>query len=162
MSTKRLALRRTTTVVGVIAVMALGFGSIRAASAWTTASAPLKVSPASVATLQANLTTEKERSESLTKQLQALDARSRDLEAALSAARERIDADAGHAGDLEDQLAAAAKKLSKLEAAIAKAKRALAAQAARAAARPATTTTSGRSSGGERDEDDDEHEDDDD
>jgi DNA repair exonuclease SbcCD ATPase subunit len=162
MSTKRLALRRFTTMVGVIAVLALGFGSIKAASAWTAAAAPLKVSPVSVATLQANLTTEKARSEALSEQLLALDARSRDLEAALTAAKDRIDADAGHAGDLEDQLAAAAKKLSKLEAAIAKAKRALAAQAARAAvARPATTTTAGRSSGGEHDEDD-EHEDDDD
>ena len=47
MSTKHLVLRRLVTVVGVVAVLALGFGSIRAASAWTAASAPLTVAPVS-------------------------------------------------------------------------------------------------------------------
>ena len=168
MSTKHLALRRLATAVGVVAVLALGYGSIRAASAWTAASAPLTVAPVSVRTLQANLADEQARSEALTQQLQALDARSQDLETALSQAQERIDSDATHAGDLEQQLAEAKAKLAKMEASIAKAKKALAAQVAAAkraaaaqaaAASRASTTSSGHSG---EDEHEHEHGDDDD
>jgi chromosome segregation ATPase len=140
MSTRHLIIRRLFTIVGVVAVLALGFGSIRAASAWTAASAPLTVAPVSVATLQTKLADEHARSEALIQHLRDLDARSVDLETALAQAQERIDGDAGHASDLEDQLAAANKKLTKLETAIAKAKKALAAQAA--APRVVKTTTS--------------------
>src|SRR4029079_7563797 len=123
------ALRRTATVVGVVAVMALGFGSIRAASAWTAASAPLSVAPVSVANLQADLADEHARSEALTQQLHELDARSLELETALTQANDRITSDTTHATDLEEQLADASAKLVKLESAIAKAKKRLAAQA---------------------------------
>ena len=162
MSTKRLALRRLATAVGVIAVMALGFGSIQAASAWTAASAPLTVAPVSVATLQANLADEHARSLALTQQLHELDARSQDLEMALTQANERIATDTTHATDLEKQLAAAAKKLDKLETSIAKAKKALAAQVAAAAraSQPSLTSSSTTSSAGSsHDEEEEEHED---
>jgi len=158
MSTKHLLLRRLLTTVGVIGVLVLGYGSIRAASAWTAASAPLAVAPVTVATLQTKLADEHARSEALVARLQDLDARSRALETALSQAQDRIDSDAGHATDLEDQPAAANKKLTKLEAAIAKAKKAL---AARVTTRVVTTTTSKSSSAGSHeDEHEDEHEDD--
>ena len=156
MTPTRLRIRRLLTVVGVIAVLALGFGSIRAASAWTAASAPLPVAPVSVATLRATLDQEQARSEALASQLRELDARSRDLETALTQAHERIDADVSKAGETEDQLAVASSKLADLERAIAKAKKALAAQAA-AAARQARTTSVSQSSS--RDDDDD-HDDD--
>lgn len=155
MSTKRLALRRLATAVGVMAVLALGFGSIRAASAWTAASAPLTVAPVSVKILQGNLADEQARSEALTQQLQELDAQSKDLETALTEARDRIDSDASHAGDLEKQLAEAKAKLAKMDAAIAKAKKSLAGQAAAKPAASRATTTGGGSH-----HEDDEHEND--
>ena len=162
MSTNHLVLRRLATIIGVIAVMALGYGSIKAASAWTAASAPLTVAPVSVSVLKSSLADEQARSKALAAQLQDLDASSRDLETALAQAKDRVVADSGQAGDLEDQLDAASKKLAKLEAAILKAKKALAAQVA-AAARQTRTASAGsstsRSHDGE-DEHEDEHEDD--
>ena len=110
MSTNRLALRRLATAAGVVAVMALGFGSIQAASAWTAASAPLTVAPVSVQEVQADLADERARSQALTEQLHELDARSQDLETALTEANDRIATDTTHATDLEKQLAAAAAK----------------------------------------------------
>ena len=160
MSTKRLALRRLATAIGVVAVMALGFGSIKAASAWTAASAPLSVAPVSVTTLQASLANEHARSQALTQQLHELDARSQDLETALTQANDRIASDTAHATDLEKQLAAAAKKLDTLETAIAKAKKQLASLGA-AAARVTRTSSVSTSSGSIRHEDDDDGEHDD-
>lgn len=159
MTPTRLRIRRLLTVVGVIAVLALGFGSIRAASAWTAASAPLPVAPVSVATLRATLDQEQARSAALASHLRELDARSRDLETALTQARERIDADVSKAGETEDELAVASSKLADLERAIAKAKKALAAQAA-AAARQARTTSVSQSSSRDDDDHDDEDEED--
>ena len=164
MSTRRLALQRLATVVGVVAVLALGFGSIQAASAWTAASAPLAVAPVSIATLQAKLVDEHARSQALTQQLRELDARSQDLETALTQANDRITTDTAHATDLEKQLAAAAKKLDKLETSIAKAKKALAAQvaAARSVQTSLTSTSTTSSAGTSSDhEEEDEHEDED-
>ena len=45
MSITSMRLRRLITTVGVIAALVLGFGSIKAAAAWTAASAPLTVAP---------------------------------------------------------------------------------------------------------------------
>jgi hypothetical protein len=151
MSTRHLLIRRFLTTVGVIAVVVLGYGSIRAASAWTAASAPMTVAPVTVATLQANLADEHARSQALIQQLHDLDARSRDLETALSLAQERVDSDASHATDLEAQLAAANKQLAKLETAIAKARKDLAARTA--AARVVTTTSAGASGTGRHEDD---------
>jgi len=161
MSTNRLVLRRITTVIGVVAVMALGFGSIRAASAWTAASAPLSVAPVSVANLQADLADEHARSQALTEQLHELDARSLELESALSQANDRIASDTTHATELEQRLADASAKLGKLETAIAKAKKRLAAQAAAATAAAHVTRTSSGSTASSSHHDD-EHEDEDD
>ena len=153
MSTKRLALRRLATALAVVAVIALGFGSIEAASAWTAASAPLTIAPVSVTTLQANLADEHARSQALTDQLHELDARSHDLESALAQANDRIAGDATHASDLEKQLAAASRKLNKLETAIATAKKQLAVQAT-AANRVTLTSTASTSisTGGHEDD----------
>ena len=169
MSNHRLLARRLVTAAGVVAVLAIGFGSIRAAAAWTAASAPLTVAPVSVSSLETDLAAERSRSDALVAQLEALDARSRDLEHALSQAQSRVESDAVNADDLEAQLAAATKKLTKLEKAIAKAKEDLAARsraAAAAAARPASTSSG---SGGHEDDEhedeedeEDEHEEDDD
>ena len=153
MSTPRLIVRRALTIVGVVAVLALGVGSIKAAAAWTAASAPLTVAPVSVSILEEKLVAEHARSDALLAQLAALDARSRDLETALSAAQGRVIADADHATTLEDQLATAKAKLAKLEKAIAKAKRDLRARQA------AATTTVTRVSARSGDEHEEEHED---
>ena len=144
MSTPRLIVRRALTIVGVVAVLALGVGSIKAAAAWTAASAPLTVAPVSVSILEEKLVAEHARSDALLAQLAALDARSRDLETALAAAQGRVLADADHATTLEDQLATAKARLAKLEKAIAKAKRDLRARQA-AATTTSVTTVSARS-----------------
>jgi hypothetical protein len=127
---RSLYLRRLLTVVGVIAAMVLGLGSIRAAAAWTAASAPLAVAPVSVSTLQSQLADEQNRSTALQQQLDALESQSTDLAAALQAAHARIDGDASHAKDLATQLKAAKQRLAKLQASIASANRASQARAA--------------------------------
>jgi hypothetical protein len=141
-------LRRLLTVVGVIAALVLGFGSIRAASMWTAASAPLTIAPVPVSTLQTQLADEQGRSAALQQQLDALDSQSTDLASALQAAHARIDADASHANDLATQLKTAKQRLAKLEAAITTANQASQARAASATI-VRTTTTSGQTSGGE-------------
>ena len=65
MTITSLPLRRLLTTIGVIAALLLGFGSIRAAAAWTAASAPLTVAPVSVSALQDQLATEQARSDAL-------------------------------------------------------------------------------------------------
>jgi DNA repair exonuclease SbcCD ATPase subunit len=161
---RSLVLRRLLTAVGVIAALALGFGSIRAAAAWTAASAPLTVAPVTVSAIEASLVEEQARSAALQAQLLALGVRSHELNQALETAQQRIDADTGHAKDLAKQLKSAKKQLAKLEKSI----KAARAAAARATVRTVATTRASSSAGSEHHDDDedededDEHEDDDD
>lgn len=144
---RSLYVRRLLTVAAVIAALVLGFGSIRAAAAWTAASAPLTVAPVSVSTLQARLTDEQSRSAVLQQQLQALESQSTDLASALEAANARIDADASHAKDLAAQLKTAKQRLAKLAATIASASQASRTRSASARIVRTTTTpvqTNGR------------------
>ena len=139
--TDTLLFRRVATVIGVVLVVVLVLGTIRAAAAWTASAAPLPVAPVSAAELRARLADEQARASALLDQLSALDARSRDLETALEQASTRIATDADHAQDLAGQLKAAKAKLAKLEAAVAKARGALASSAStRAAPRPVAAT----------------------
>jgi chromosome segregation ATPase len=148
-------IRRLVTVFGVVAALLLGLGSIRAAAAWTAASAPLTVAPVSVTTLQDRLAVEQARSVDLRLQLQTLNTQSTELTAALEAAQAQINLDTDHATQLAKDLKAAKQKLAKLEASIAKAR-----QAAR---RPTVVVTTTRTvaSSSSRHEDDDEDEDED-
>ena len=116
--------RRLATVVAVIAALVVGYGSIRAAAAWTAASAPLSVAPVPVAALQDRLVVEQVRSEDLQAQLETLTAQSTEMTAALEAAQSQIATDTDHANALAKELKDAKKKLAKLEASIAKARRA--------------------------------------
>ena len=116
--------RRLATIVAVIAALVVGYGSIRAAAAWTAASAPLSVAPVPVSALQDRLAVEQARSEDLRAQLETLTAQSTEMTAALEAAQSQIVTDTDHANALAKQLKDAKKKLAKLEASIAKAKRA--------------------------------------
>ena len=146
--TRSQSARRLATVVGVVAALVLGFGSIRAAAAWTAASAPLSVTPESVARLQSQLAGERDRSAALRQQLDGLESQSTDLARALEAARAQIGADAGHATDLAAQLKTARQRLAKLQATIAAANRASQARATtttvvQAAATPAPTAVGG-------------------
>ena len=120
--------RRLLTTVGVVAALALGFGSIRAAAAWTAASAPIPVS-----SIQDRLDQEMARSEGMRAQLDSLASQSTEMTTALEAAQARIAADTAHAKALAGELKAAKQKLAKLEASIAAAKA--------AAARSVATTT---------------------
>lgn len=161
-----LLLRRILTIAGVIAVMAVGVGSIRAAAAWTASAAPLTVAPVSIKALESSLADERARSAALQTQLVAIDLRSRALAAALDDAQARVVVDTGDADAISAQMAAASKKLAKVEAAIANAERSLkATQAAarrQAAAVAAASSSAARPAGGEREDDDDHPEDDDD
>jgi septal ring factor EnvC (AmiA/AmiB activator) len=117
-------IRRLATVVAVIAALVVGYGSIRAAAAWTAASAPLSVAPVPVSALQDRLAVEQARSEDLRAQLETLTAQSTEMTTALEAAQSQIVTDTDHANALAKELKDAKKKLTKLEASIAKAKRA--------------------------------------
>jgi septal ring factor EnvC (AmiA/AmiB activator) len=123
MTITSLPLRRVITAIGVVAALLLGFGSIRAAAAWTAASAPLHMAPVSVEQLQGQLTSEQARSADLEAELHTLTVQTAELDDALGAAQARITADSGHATDLAKQLKAAKAKLARLEASIANAKR---------------------------------------
>jgi peptidoglycan hydrolase CwlO-like protein len=127
---RSLHLRRLLTVVGVVAALLVGYGSIRAAAAWTAASAPLAGAPVPVSTLESRLADEQNRSDALQQQLDALEAQSADLASALQAAQARIDGDASHAKDLVAQLKTAKDRLARLQASIALANRAAQARAA--------------------------------
>ena len=150
--TRSQTVRRLATVAGVIAALVLGFGSIRAAAAWTAASAPLAVTPDSVAGLEGKLAAEQDRSAALQRQLDALASQSTDLASALEAARAQIGVDSGHARDLAAQLKTAKQRLTRLQAAIATANRAAQARAAAATtvvqvAAPSPATSAGGAGG---------------
>lgn len=117
-----LRVRRLVTVFGVIAALLIGYGSIRAAAAWTAAAAPLTIAPVPVAELQDRLALEQARSTDLTLQLRALAAQSTEMTTALETAQTQVVADSAHAKALAAELQAAKKKLAKLEASIAKAR----------------------------------------
>lgn len=153
--TDSLFVRRLATTVGVVLVIVLALGAIRAAAAWTASAAPLPVAPVSATELRARLVDEQARSAALLDQLATLDGRSRDLASALEQASARITADADHAKDLAAQLQSAKRKLAKLEAAVSKARAAVAASApVRAAGRAVVVT---RSASHEGEHEDDEH-----
>ena len=150
--TRSQSARRLATVLGVIAALVLGFGSIRAAAAWTAAAAPLNVSPESVAALQSRLAGERDRSAALQQQLAALETQSAGLADALDAARSQIGTDAGHARDLAAQLKTARQRLAKLQATIAAANQASQTRATtttvvQVAATPAPTAAGGEGGG---------------
>jgi chromosome segregation ATPase len=134
-------LRRPVVVLGVLLSLFLGAASIRAAAAWTAASAPLADRPPSVESLRAELATEQARSRAAQSHLDQLNSDSAALLAALAAARDRIAVDAVQAKELQDSLAAAKAKLAALEMSINKA-RAAAAHSGPAAATPKRDTAS--------------------
>jgi len=138
MPNTRLRARRLATLAGVLAVLVLGAGAIRAAADWTAASAPLAGAPISVVEWQSRLAEEQARSAALNTQLDALAGRSADLESALSEANLRIAADTAHAAELEAQLEAATTKLAALERTMATARSATTRVGATSAAAPAT------------------------
>jgi septal ring factor EnvC (AmiA/AmiB activator) len=133
-------LRRPLVVLGVLLALFLGAASIRAAAAWTAASAPLADRPPSVESLRAELATEQARSRALQSHLDQLNSDSSDLLAALAAAGDRIAVDATQAKELQDSLAAAKAKLAALEKSIGNARAASAHSGAAAA--PARSTGS--------------------
>jgi chromosome segregation ATPase len=148
-------IRRTGTIAVAALALALGFGAIRAASAWTAAAAPLDAAPVSAGTLTERLAAEQSRSAVLLDQLRTLTDQSTELTAALQTAEARIGADADVAATLSADLADAKKRLKALEATIKKAKAALA-----ASAQSGQASTARPASGGEHEDDD--HEEDDD
>lgn len=139
MSTLPATIRRVAVVAGVAASLVVGVATIRAASAWTAASAPLDAMPVSAASLQSRVETEQARSASLEAQLKALTDRAVQLTSALETARAQASADGRHAADLQARLDASQARLLQLDQQVAQAQAALQAQiaAARAAARRA-------------------------
>ena len=143
----KLLIRRTVVVVGVAASLLLGVVSIRAAAAWTAASAPLEAAPVSVASVTDQLAREQARSAELQAQLDDLVARSTELTQVLEAAQARIATDASTAKGMRARLAAAEKKLAILTASL-KARAAAAGAVAPTAVtptavRPAATSADG-------------------
>jgi hypothetical protein len=139
--TSPLLYRRSLVVLAVALALLAAVVTVRAAAAWTAASAPLELEPASVAELKAALATEQLRSRALEQQIDKLSTLSSDLSGALETARARIVSDGETAAGLSAELAAAAAKLRQLEASLAAARRAMAAGTANGApaAGPAIT-----------------------
>lgn len=104
-------LRRAGIIAAVVLSLSVGALAVRAAAAWTAASAPLTIAPVSAAALAQKLADEQDRSAALEQQLSALTAQTSELTAALKAADERIASDAQTARTLRDKLASARKKL---------------------------------------------------
>lgn len=151
--TSALVARRITTIAAVAIVLGLVVGTIRVAAAWTAAAAPLTISPVSASELQGKLADERARSAALASQLTALDARSRDLTAALEQAQLRLATDAANAEDLDGQLVAAKDHLAKTQAALVRARQALRATTASAV----ITAPAAGTSGGEHEDEGEEH-----
>jgi chromosome segregation ATPase len=152
MTRTALVVRRSTTLVTVILVVALGFMAIRFAAAWTANAAPLEVAPVSVETLRAQLDAERSHSAQLSSELRRLMSQSVELNAALDAASAQIANDADHADRLSKDLSAAKKKLRSLEKSIRVARDALARQPTVTVTTVATTQTANASRGGEHDD----------
>ncbi|MBP1704438.1 MAG: hypothetical protein H6Q36_177 [Chloroflexi bacterium] len=138
--TIRLFARRTAVTAGVVVSLVLGAATIRAASDWTAASAPLE-KPVSVQELADALAVEQARSVDLAARLQGVGAQTAALDVALGAAAGQVITDKATADDLQKRLKAAQKKLKALNRQLAQAAARLrAAPAAPAAApRPAAT-----------------------
>ena len=113
--------RRGLTVVAVGLSLIVGFGAIRAASAWTAAEAPLVAAPVSVEALQAGLIEGSARSADVMDKVAALETHADELSAALAAAEATLTADTAHAAQLATDLGAAKAKLAALELSIRKA-----------------------------------------
>jgi chromosome segregation ATPase len=160
MSARAVFVRRSTTLVAVILIVALGFLAIRVAAAWTANAAPLEVAPVSVETLNAQLDAERSRSAQLSSELHRLTSQAVELNTALDAARAHIAQDADHAAKLSKDLATAKKRLRSLEKSIRAARAALARQPAVTVTTVATTQTAPTSGGNRDDEDREEHDDD--
>ena len=150
MTRTALVVRRSTTLVAVILVVALGFMAIRVAAAWTANAAPLEVAPVSVETLRAQLDAERSHWAQLSSELRRLMSQSVELNAALDAASAQIANDADHASELSKDLTAAKKKLRTLEKSIRLARAALARQPTVTVTTVATTQTASTGSGGEQ------------
>ncbi len=138
--------RRGLTVVVVGLSLVIGFGAIRAASAWTAAAAPLVATPVSVEALQAGLIDGSARSADVLDKVAALETHAAELSAALAAAEATITADTARAAQLETDLGAAKAKLAALERSIRKA----ATSQAVASTTHTTRTASVPADGGER------------
>lgn len=148
-----LTVRRAVTAGGVALSLVLGVVTIRAAGAWTAASAPLTTVPATAGDVRAALEQERARSAALGDQLDRLTTSTTDLETALAAAEARIAQDAADADALRASLAAARARLAQLEASI---------QTARSAAAPApvpAAAPAGEDGHDEEHEQEEEHED---
>lgn len=144
--TTRVLLRRIAVIVAVVLSLALAGLAVRAAAAWTAASAPLDLPPVSAKTLAQQLSDEQARSASLEAQLSALMNQSTELTYALQMARDRATLDAKTAKDLQAQLEATKKKLAAMQRAARMARtRAAAAATHQATAKPASHGSTGAS-----------------
>ena len=111
-------LRRLLVALGIMGSLVAAGLTIRAASLWTAADAPLSIAPVSVTSVQNALDQERARTASLEAQLATLGSSSGDLNAALEAARQQVVTDRTTADELRTSLAAAQQKLATLEAAL--------------------------------------------
>ena len=114
-ATASLRIRRTLTLVIAVSALLVGFAAIRAASAWTAEAAPLVASPVAASAIEAKLGAEQARSAELEAQISAMTAQADEMAAALQVAQDRIATDDAHADQLAKDLAAATKRLRKLD-----------------------------------------------
>jgi len=150
--TPRLALRRVAVTAGVVASLVVGVATIRAASDWTAANAPLD-KPVSAQELTQALAVEQARSVDLAARLDAVGGQTAALNVAVGAAAGQVAADQATADALQARLKAAQKKLTALNRQIARAAARL--RAAAAAPAPAARAAPATPSHEDEEEDDD-------
>lgn len=138
--TPRLALRRIAVTAGVAACLVAGAATIRAASDWTAASAPLD-KPLSTQQLASELAVEQARLVDLAARLDAVRLQTGAMNAALATAAGQVVADLKTAEALEVRLEAAEKKLKAVNRQIARAAARLRATAATPPVRASTRLT---------------------
>ncbi|HWP62422.1 MAG TPA: hypothetical protein VNO86_03020 [Candidatus Binatia bacterium] len=115
----RPGLRRFLVAGGVAGALLLGLVTVRAAAVWAESTGLAGSQPASAEAVAAELAAEVERSAALRAELTTLADRSRELAAALAAAREQIATDAATAATLRAELTAARERIAQLEASLA-------------------------------------------
>jgi septal ring factor EnvC (AmiA/AmiB activator) len=149
--------RRAIVLGATLAVLALAVGTIKVATDWRAAAAPLDVAPVGMDTINARLAAETDRAGVLSDQIDSVATQVATLGAALTQATDHVSGDTQTAETLRQELADAKAKLSTLQTQLTAAQDRLAAlnkaAARQAAANAAPAAAAPATGGGEHDDD---------
>lgn len=107
--------RRALVLGATLAVIGVGVGTVKVATDWRAASAPLDTAPAGMSTINAQLVSETDRAGALTEQVTTVAGQIEDLRGAVAQAGDHVTGDTRSAEKLKADLEAAKQKLSTLQ-----------------------------------------------